>query len=339
MTTSLPDDSRTRPAAGGSGPIPSVAAYLERWLAHARARVRVRALTYEGYEALLRRHALPRLGNLKLDELSPLQIQDLYRELLAGSEASGPLSAGTVLNLHLVLTQAFGQAVRWQLLAANPVAGTQPPRPRRAPRLLVDPALLARLLASVAGSWLEAPAAIAAATGMRRGEALGLRWADLADDLSAAQVQRTLQPTREGLVFESPKTARSRRTVLLPDFLRPYLERQRADQDDRRTTTPAWQELDLVVDRGDGRPLNPDTLSTGWARHLRRAKLPPVRFHDLRHAHATLMLVQGVHPKVVSERLGHASIGITLDTYSHVLPTLQQEAVAAFDSLFPAQPG
>jgi integrase len=236
----------------------------------------VSVVTYEGYEALLRRHALPRLGNLKLDELSPLQIQDLYRELLAGSEASGPLSAGTVLNLHLVLTQAFGQAVRWQLLAANPVAGAQPPRPRRAPRLLVDPALLARLLASVAGSWLEAPAAIAAATGMRRGEALGLRWADLADDLSAAQVQRTLQPTREGLVFESPKTARSRRTVLLPDFLRPYLERQRADQDDRRTTTPAWQELDLVVDRGDGRPLNPDTLSTRL-RHQHPPALRPLR--------------------------------------------------------------
>jgi integrase len=90
-----------------------------------------------------------------------------------------------------------------------------------------------------------------------------------------------------------------------------------------------------VIDRGDGRPLNPDTLSAGWARHLRRRRLPPVRFHDLRHAHATLMLSQGVHPKVVSERLGHASIGITLDTYSHVLPTLQQEAAAAFDALFP----
>lgn len=336
MPKSVPNDNRSRPPPGELVAGPTVAAYLERWLAHARGRVRV--VTYEGYEALLRRHAVPRLGNLQLDELSPLRVQDLYRELLTGSAARAPLSAGTVLNLHLVLRQAFAQAVRWQLLPANPVAGAQPPRPRRPPRLLVDPALLARLLRSVAGSWLEAPAAIAAATGMRRGETLGLRWADLADDLSAAQVQRTLQPTREGLAFESPKTARSRRTVLLPDFLRPYLERQRADQDDRRSTSPAWQALDLVVDRGDGRPLNPDTLSTGWARHLRREQLPAVRFHDLRHAHATLMLVQGVHPKVVSERLGHASIGITLDTYSHVLPTLQQEAVAAFDSLFPTAP-
>jgi integrase len=312
-----------------------VANYLQRWLAHARGRVR--AVTYEGYEVLLRRHALPRLGQLQLQELSPLVIQDLYSELLAGSGESGGLSAGTVLNLHLVLNQAFAQAVRWQLLAANPVAGAQPPRPRRPPRLLVDPTLLARLLASVAGSWLEAPAAIAAATGMRRGEILALRWADLTSDLTALRVQRTLQPTRQGLVFEQPKTARSRRTVLLPAFLRPYLERQLAAQAARRSLVADWQEQGLLIDRGDGRPLNPDTLSAGWARHLRRHQLPPIRFHDLRHAHATLMLAQGVHPKVVSERLGHASVGITLDTYSHVLPTLQEEAAAAFDALFSPQ--
>jgi integrase len=314
-----------------------VAGYLQQWLAHARGRVR--AVTYEGYEVLLRRHALPRLGHLQLQELSPLAVQDLYSELLAGGAKSGGLSAGTVLNLHLVLNQALAQAVRWQLLAANPVAGAQPPRPRRPPRLLVDPPLLARLLASVAGSWLEAPAAIAAATGMRRGEILALRRADLTSDLTALRVQRTLQPTRQGLVFEQPKTARSRRTVLLPAFLRPYLERQLAAQAARRATAADWQEQGLLIDCGDGRPLNPDTLSTGWARHLRRRKLPPIRFHDLRHAHATLMLAQGVHPKVVSERLGHASVGITLDTYSHVLPTLQEEAAAAFDELFPGEPG
>jgi len=313
----------------------TVAAYLERWLAHTRGRVR--DVTYEGYETLLRLHALPRIGRLRLEELRPLAIQDLYAELLAGGRERAPLGAGTVLNLHLVLTQAFGQAVRWQLLAANPVAGAQPPRPRRPARPLVDPSLLAILLASVAGTWLEAPAAVAAATGMRRGEILALRWADLRGDLSTAHVQRTLQPTRQGLVFEQPKTARSRRTVLLPAFLRPHLERQRAAQAARRAGAADWQEQGLLIDRGDGRPLNPDTLSAGWARHLRRRSLPPIRFHDLRHAHATLMLAQGVHPKVVSERLGHASVGITLDTYSHVLPSLQEEAVAAFDALFSPQ--
>jgi integrase len=312
----------------------SVGAYLARWLAHARGRVRT--VTYEGYEVLIERHVLPRFADLPLQDLSPLHVQDLYGSLLAPTAGAPGLSGGTVLNLHLVLTQAFGQAVRWQLLQVNPVAGAQPPRPRRPPRIVVDPALLERLLQCVEGTRLELPAAVAAATGMRRGEILGLRWDDFDTAFTLVRVQRTLQPTKGGLVFEQPKTPRSRRTVLLPVFLKPFLESQRADQDRRRAASGAeWEDHRVVVDRGDGRPLNPDTLSTGWARHLRRQKLPPVRFHDLRHAHATLMLTQGVHPKVVSERLGNASIGITLDTYSHVLPTLQLEAAQAFDALFP----
>jgi integrase len=337
MEATASSDKEQGVAGTAAGTELDVAKYLQQWLAHARGRVR--AVTYEGYEALLRRHALPRIGHLELRELRPLDIQNLYGDLLAGSRETGGLSGGTVLNLHLVLTQAFGQAVRWQLLAANPAAGAQPPRPRRPPRLLVDPPLLSRLMTSVAGTWLEAPAAVAAATGMRRGEILGLRWADLDSELTLARVQRTLQPTQQGLMFEQPKTARSRRTVLLPAFLRPYLDRQRASQAARRASAAHWQEQGLLIDCGDGRPLNPDTLSAGWARHLRRHQFPPVRFHDLRHAHATLMLTQGVHPKVVPERLGHASVGITLDTYSHVLPTLQQEAAAAFDALFPTSPG
>jgi integrase len=311
----------------------SVGSYLTRWLAHARGRVR--AVTYEGYEVLLRRHVLPRFGDLSLGELTPLRIQGLYGDLLAPADGSPGLAGGTVLNLHLVLTQALGQAVRWQLLPANPAAGAQPPRPRRPARIVVEPALLERLLESVAGTWLELPAVVAAATGMRRGEILGLYWRDFDEGYSLLRVQRTLQPTKSGLVFEQPKTPRSRRTVVLPYFLRPYLERHREGQDRRRVDHADWHEHGLVVAAGDGRPLNPDTLSAGWARHLRKQKLPPVRFHDLRHAHATLMLAQGVHPKVVSERLGHASVGITLDTYSHVLPTLQQEAADAFDRLFP----
>ncbi len=312
----------------------TVPQYLADWLVHAHGRVR--AGTFEGYEGLIRRHALPHFEGMPLDELRPLHLQRLYAGLLSGQEAP-ELSAGTVLNLHLVLTQAFGQAVRWQLLASNPASGAQPPRPRRPPRPLVDTALIKRLLLETQASWLEVPAAIAVATGMRRGEILGLRWTDLDDGFTVARVQRTLQPTRSGLVFEEPKTARSRRAVVLPTFLYPHLERQRASQNSRREANPAeWDEHGLVIDRGDGRPLNPDTLSAGWARYLRHKELPRVRFHDLRHAHATLMLTQGVHPKVVSERLGHASIGITLDLYSHVLPSLQTEAAAAFDQLFPA---
>jgi len=311
----------------------SVRTYLSDWLAHMRGRVR--RVTWEGYEVLLRRHALPQVGELPLHALSPLVLQELYGRLLEGDRGQAPLSGGTVRNLHLVLTQAFSQAVRWQLLTVNPAMGCQPPRPRRSPRLVADPPLVQRLLAATADTAYELPCAIAVSTGMRRGEILALRWSDLAADRSKARVVRTLQPTQHGLIFEEPKTQRSRRSVLLPAFLYPYLERQRTRQTVRRDKlADGWHDNDLLVDRGDGEPMNPDTLSAGWARFLRQQKLPPVRFHDLRHAHATLLLLQGVHPKIVSERLGHASISITLDTYSHVLPSLQGQAAEAFDSLF-----
>src|SRR5205085_8207704 len=202
-------------------------------------------------------------------------------------------------------------------------------------RWLADPALLERLLAATAGSLYELPCALALATGMRRGELLALRWSDLSREHRQARVVRSLQPTQAGLVFEEPKSRRSRRTVILPAFLDRYLDAQQRRQSERRLVAAgSWRELGLVIDRGDGAPLNPDTLSAGWARFLRRHRLPKLRFHDLRHAHATLLLLQGVHPKIVSERLGHASIGITLDTYSHVLPSMQSEAVKAFDQLF-----
>jgi len=296
----------------------------------------VRAATYEGYEGLIRCHLPGDLGALPLGDLRPLDLQRLYARLLTDDDTSRRrLAAGTVLNLHLVLTQAFNQAVRWQLLPTNPASGAQPPRPRRAEPISIDPALRKKLLQAASGTELQVPAAIAASTGMRRGEILGLRWFDIADDFSTAHVRASLQATRDGLVFERPKTPRSRRAVALPTFLQTLLERHREAQVRQKAKVGSgWQASDLVVTREDGSPVNPDSLSSAWRRLLRKHDLPPVRFHDLRHAHATLMLLQGVHPKVVSERLGHASIGITLDTYSHVLPSMQAQAVEAFDRLF-----
>jgi integrase len=315
------------------GADPLVGDYLQVWLAHAKTRVR--AKTWEGYESLIRRFSAP-LASIELKELKPLHLQSLYASLL--SDPKRGLSKGSVLNLHLVFTQSLAQAVRWGILAANPAAGAQPPRPRRPEVPGIDPALAARILQRMSGTRFELPAAIAISTGMRRGEILGLHWADVAQDLSTAQVKTTLQATKEGgLVFEHPKTARSRRQVLLPAFLMPYLVSQRSDQAFRADRLgPGWVGSDLVVDRGDGGPWNPDSFSSSWAARIRSSDLPKVRFHDLRHAHATLMLLQGVHPKIVSERLGHASVGITLDTYSHVIPTMQEEAAKAFDALFPA---
>jgi len=313
----------------GNDQDPSLGHYLKEWLAHSAGRVR--PTTYRGYEYLIRCYALPALGEVPLSELSPLHLQRLYSSLLSPERR---LSAGTVLNLHLVLTQALGQAVRWGICASNPAKGAQPPRPRRPEPVVVDQVLARRIVTSLEGSAVELPGMVAISTGMRRGEILALRWADLHPDLSRAQVRRTLHVTGRGLAFSEPKTRRSRRAVELPQTLLPFLERARADQALRRKKARSWSDLDLVIDRGDGGPFHPDTLSSRWRLFLRASGLPHVRFHDLRHAHATLMLLQGVHPKVVSERLGHASVGITLDLYSHVLPSMQQDAVRAFDALF-----
>lgn len=304
--------------------------YLDIWLAHVRGRVRQK--TWQSYEGLTRVHARPSLGQISLDGLHALHLQELYGQLLELHP-----SGGTVLNLHLVLTQALGQAVRWGYIGSNPAAGAQPPRPRRAELNILDQAATEQILAAAEGSRFECPVAIAVATGMRRGEILGLRWSDIDPDFMLAQVRRSLQHTKQGPIYENPKTKRSRRSVVLPAFLGPYLARQRKDQDVRRAKCD-WNENNLVVDYRDGSPWKPDSFSPAWSGFLRRSGLPHVRFHDLRHAHATLMLSKGVHPKIVSERLGHASIGITLDTYSHVLPSMQQDAADEFDDLFSSTP-
>jgi integrase len=315
----------------------TVGAYLGSWLD--LVKTRVRPSTFDGYEFLVRNHAIPALGEILLPRLHPLHIQGLYQAMLQpGYRAGRSLSAKTVGNLHRVLRQALAQALSWRLVEWNAAAAAQPPRSRPSELAVVDMDLAHGILAASASTRFEAPVALAVSTGMRRGEILGLRWSDLDPEFTVARVSRSLQMTRAGLDFSEPKTARSRRAVALPEFLRPYLERQRASQDSRREADPEhWTDLNLVVDRGGGNPWNPDTFSTAWPEFLRSQGLPHVRFHDLRHAHATFMLLQGVHPKIVSERLGHASIGITLDTYSHVLPTMQTEAARAFDELFAVQ--
>ena len=305
----------------------STGEYLSQWLRYSKGRLRSK--THEGYEGVIRLYASPGIGGVPLSRLHPLHLQECYASLIERG-----LAGGTVLNLHLVLAQALAQAVRWGLIERSPAAGAQPPRPRRPEPVVVDPALAARILEAVRGTCMELPAVVALATGMRRGEILALRWADLAPGFTVAQVKRSLQVSGEGMHFVEPKTRRSRRSVALPAFLRPYLVRQKEDQEARRAACPDWTDLDLVVDAGDGGPRHPDTLSSGWYRFLKHRGLPHVRFHDLRHAHATLLLLHRVHPKVVSERLGHASVGITLDTYSHVLPSMQSEAAAAIDALF-----
>jgi integrase len=316
----------------------TVGEYLEKWLAHVRTRVRAR--TYERYSQIVRNQLTPNLGAIRLAKLTPLQIQAFYGKALSTGrfDGKGGLSARTVLHLHRVLSGALRQSVRWQLLTHNPAAATQPPRPERPQLQIVDPDLANSIFSKVGGTRMEVPVALALGVGMRRGEILALRWSDVDLTAGVVRITRTLQQTAEGLVVEEPKTERSRRSVTLPEFVIQSLRRHRKVQGERRLLCgEAWKDGNLVIERGDGAPWAPDTFSNDFADFASKNGVGRVRFHDLRHGHATLMLSQGVHPKVVSERLGHAGVAITLDTYSHVIPSLQAEAARVMDHIISGQ--
>ena len=307
--------------------------YLERWLRD-YAKPRVSPKTYERYKQIVDAAIAPALGSHTIAKLRPLHIQAFYAEALSSGRKNGKggLSAQTVLHYHRLLHKALSQAVRWQLLARNPAAAVEPPRPQREQMRALDEAETATLLKLVEGKRLYLPVLLAVTGGLRRGEILALRWQDLDLATGRAVISRSLEDTQDGLRVKSPKTERGRRTVVLPGYTLDALRSHKAQQAAKRLAAgPVYQDNDLICARGDGTFWAPDAFSTAFAALVRGSKMMHFRFHDLRHTHATQLLRQGVHPKIVSERLGHSNIGITLDTYSHVLPGMQEDAVATFD--------
>ncbi len=309
--------------------------YLERWLTD-YARVKVAATTFERYAEIVRVHLAPALGHHAVAKLQPLHIQAYYSHALhqGRRDGRGGLSAQTVLHHHRVLREALQQAVRWQLLARNPADAVEPPRPQRREREVFDQGEVERLLEAAHGTRLAVPVLLAVTTGLRRGEFLGLRWQDVDLDGGKLAVRQSLEQTKAGLAFKPPKTQKGRRVVTLPLMTVEALRRHRAEQArEKLFLGPAYQDHGLVLARVDGRPLDPAGATRAFARLVRRAGVRPISLHGLRHTHATLLLGANVHPKVVSERLGHATVGMTLDTYSHVLPHLQEEAAQKIDAL------
>jgi integrase len=217
--------------------------------------------------------------------------------------------------------------VRWLLVARNIAEAVEPPRPAHRKMRALDEGQTAAVLGALRSTPLALPVLLAVTTGMRRGEILGLRWQDVDLDGGVVTVQQALEETRAGVRWKQPKTARGRRLVTLPTVAVEALRRYREQRELAGPTRPEG----LAVTCGDGHPWRPDEFTRAFARAVRRAGLGPMRFHDLRHTHATLLLRQGVHPKIVSERLGHSTVGITLDTYSHVLPGMQEEAARKLD--------
>jgi integrase len=324
----------------------TVGEFLGRWLKDA-VKPSVGRRTYERYEAIVRLHVTPTLGGLPLAKLRPLHLQRLYTQL-----QDDGMSAAGVGKVHARLHTALRQAVRWQMLPFNPADGVELPRvQRRAPQALTE-AETARLLRDAQlpdahrQTRMFAPLVVAVATGMRRGELLGLRWRDVDLDDGALSVVQALEQDGHGVHVKTPKTARSRRRITLPHFAVQGLRAHRVAQDEERLRAGAkWKGGDFVFAAVGGGPWTPSNFSRAFRAVLARTgkdaegrDMPPLacRFHDLRHTHASQLLRQGTHAKIVSERLGHANVGITLDLYSHVLPGLQEEAAERWNATMTA---
>ena len=222
--------------------------------------------------------------------------------------------------------------MRWQILGRNVADAVTPPRVEHREMTVLNEDQTAQLLAAARSTRLDIVIQLAVMTGLRRGEILALRWQDVDLERGVAHVRRSLEQLRGGLNFKQPKTAKSRRTIALPPLAVEGLRRHRlAQKKERLAIGPAYQDQDLICARLHGTPMDPSEVTAGFARLIAGLDLPKVRLHDLRHGHATHLLAQGIHPKVVSERLGHSTIGITLDTYSHVMPGMQEEAAQKLD--------
>ena len=307
--------------------------YLDRWLSDS-VRDAVKQSTFENYEYVVRRHLRPSLGRTKLKVLAPAQVQGLYRAKLDSG-----LSARTYQLIHTVLRKALKQAVRWELVPRNVTdAVTTPKLAKGATKgIRVLNADQARnLLGAARGDRLEALYVLAITAGLREGELLGLRWQDV--DLEGATLSVRQQLTRtkkDGLCFTTPKSPKSRRSVRLTRSAVEALERHRRRQlEDKSRLAGLWQDTGLVFTSTTGTPLDVGNLTYRSFRPLlEQADLSRIRFHDLRHTCATLLLSKNVNPKVVQERLGHANISETMDTYSHVLPSMQETAVNAMEDV------
>lgn len=304
----------------------TMADYLrDTWLPHITTRVRPR--TALRYRQLIELHVIPVIGSVKMAKLRPAHVQ----QVVDGASSSG-LAPRTVASVYRTLHGALAQAVRWQLLGVNAATAVRPPRTERPELNSPDAAKVGKVLDATRGTRLYVPLAIAASTGLCRGELLALRWREVDLDAGSLRVTASLQRVGADLVFLPPKTDRARRTVGLPPAAVALLRRHRKEQAERRLLLgEAWADLDLVIERGDGEPFPPDSLSRDWYRLVRRVGLPGLRLHDLRHAYATALPTAGVHPKVASEALGHSSVSFTMDTYQHLMPTMQEQATRAIE--------
>ena len=314
-----------------TGPNQTLKVYLEHWLEQVHKLSTVRISTYEMYRIVIYKHIIPLLGHIQLQKLTPQQVQVFYTKKLDEG-----LSSKRVRGFHAVLHSALQNAVKWNLVGRNVCDLVTPPIPQRHEIQPLTPEQAQRLLQVARERKLETLLTVAVATGMRRGELLGLHWHDIDFNEGCLYVRRTVgRIGKFGVVVSEPKTRRSRRKIVLPGFVVDALKQhQEGQQAVREKAGTQWREKDIVFCNMYGDYLSTTNLQIAFKGLLQRAELPNIRFHDLRHSAASFLAKLNVHPKVVQEILGHSTIAMTLDIYSHLFPSTHQEAMSRLDDLF-----
>jgi len=299
---------------------------------------RIRPRTYERYKEALDLHIIPALGRYQLQKLTAPQIQAFYAR-----ETANGLAPATIRYYHSVLHNALDVAMKWDLVSRNVCDLVEPPRKQRFEMQPLTIEQSQKLLKTLHGHRWEALYTLALATGLRRGEILGLKWQDIDFSAGKLQVQRILSRIPANVpesghthiyVEAEPKTQKSRRNIEVAPFaLAALLEHQIQQEEAKQKAGEYWEDHDYVFCTAIGKHLNPNHVVDDLKRLLKRGNLPDIRFHDLRHSVASLMFAMEIHPKIVQELLGYSTISITMDIYSHMLPGMQQEAVKKLDQV------
>ena len=305
--------------------------FMDHWLDTSAPTVK--SSTLRRYRDLNRLHLLPLLGGVRLAKLSPADVQRLYSDRLAAG-----LSPTSVRHLHGVLHHALDDAVRWGLVGRNVTDAVDPPK-RSTPEMQTwSTEQMSQVLLAAQGDDLEALWRLALLCGLRRGEVIGLRWSDVDLTTGALSIRRTLsRGLTSRLEAGEPKTAAGKRRITMPPSVVDGLKRHRIQQlEQRLALADAYNDQDLIFANPFGGPIHPNTIGRGLRRLAARAGVPAIPFHDLRHTCATMLLAEGVHPKIVQERLGHSDIAMTLNLYSHVSEDMQRDASDRLDAAIAA---
>jgi len=305
--------------------------YLKFWLQNS-CKKNLSINTYEEYELKVNKHIIPYLGNIKLDKLKPLQIQNFYALKLEQG-----LSERTVISFHKIIHRALEQALKWQLISINVSNGVEKPKVKKNKVDILNEEELKELLKIAQNTKLYTPIFIASYTGMRRGEVLGLTWKNVDLKNNVIKVEKTLSATKQGIVFTEPKTETSKRSIAISKDISQILKKVQVEQlKDRIRLGHLYQNNDLVCCNDNGDFINPKNFSRDFHNLLKANNFKIIRFHDLRHTHASLLVKLGVHPKEISNRLGHSDIQITMNLYSHIYEETDKETANIFSKLINA---